>query len=205
MPAGFRGFEVNAPDFWAPLSRLADFRPGKENDEDKVGIEIVGRLNSGGSMESARAQLAAWDSNQSAGVVNRRTMSIELVTRRGTIPQPLEAVAVFTPLFLVFGLILLIGCANVANLLLARGVARQREIGIRLSIGASRRRIVRQLMTESMLLALAAAAGGYFISRVVLQGTVSGPCARCPAISATSTSAHPLLIGASRCSWSSRR
>ncbi|HYE86345.1 MAG TPA: ABC transporter permease [Vicinamibacterales bacterium] len=171
MPAGFRGLEVSAPDVWAPLSRVADFMPDLRGSEDKTGVAIVGRLRPGVSMESARAQLAAWDANRSTAA--ERTMSIELAPRRGTVPQPLEAVALFTPLFFAFGLILLIGCANVANLLLARGVARQREIGIRLSIGASRRRIVRQLLTENVLLALTAAVGGYFVSRVALQGSVS--------------------------------
>ena len=170
MPEGFRGLEVSAPDFWAPLARVVDFEPEVRGAEDKVGIEIIGRLKPGVSMESARAQLAAWDSNQSA--TPDRTMSIELLPRRGTVDQPLEAIAVFLPLFFAFGLILLIGCANVANLLLARGVARQREIGIRLSIGASRRRIVRQLLTESVLLALAAAGGGYLVSRLALEGAV---------------------------------
>ena len=169
MPEGFRGLQVSAPDFWAPLARIADFLPNVRGGEDKVGVQIVGRLKPGLSMESARAQIAAWDANQSTGTIER-TMRIELLPQRGTVPQPLEAVALFTPLFLSFGLILLIGCANVANLLLARGVARQREIGIRLSIGASRRRIVRQLLTENVLLALAAAAGGYVVSRLALEG-----------------------------------
>jgi predicted permease len=172
MPEGFRGLEVGAPDFWAPLARIADFLPNVRGSEEKAGVQIIGRLKPGLSMESARAQLAAWDANQSSRT-NERTMSIELVPHRGTVPQPLEAVALFTPLFLAFGLILLIGCANVANLLLARGVARQREIGIRLSIGASRRRIVRQLLTENVLLALAAAAGGYVVSRLALEASVS--------------------------------
>jgi predicted permease len=171
MPEGFRGLEVRAPDFWAPLARVGDFVPAVRGREDQAGIAIIGRLTPGVSRESARAQLAAWDANQSA--VTDRTMSIELVPHRGTVDQPFEAVAAFTPLFVAFGLILLIGCANVANLLLARGVARQREIGIRLSIGASRRRIVRQLLTESVLLALAAAGGGYLISRLALAAAVA--------------------------------
>ena len=172
MPADFRGLEVTAPDFWAPLSLLAQFRPGHAGNEDMVGVDVVGRLRPGVSMESARAQLSAWDSNQQIPTADRRAQTIELLPRRGTLPQPMEAVAVFTPLFFAFGLILMIGCANVANLLLARGVARQREIGIRLSLGASRRRIIRQLITESWLLALAAAVGGYLISRVTLEGAV---------------------------------
>jgi predicted permease len=172
MPKGFRGLEVSGPDFWAPLSRLAQFRPGHRGREDSVGVEVVGRLKPGLSMESARAQLSAWDSNQQATAAERRVETITLLARRGTLPQPMEAVALFTPLFFAFGLILLIGCANVANLLLARGVARQREIGIRLSLGASRRRIVRQLLTESLLLALAAAAGGYLVSRLALETIV---------------------------------
>ena len=172
MPEGFRGLEVSAPDFWAPLSLLAQFRPGDRGQEDSVGLGVVGRLRPGVGVESARAQLSAWESNQQVPAADRHTLTIDLVPRRGTLPQPMEAFALFVPLFFAFGLILLIGCANVANLLLARGVARQREIGIRLSLGASRRRIVRQLMTESLLLALVAAAGGYVVSRLLLEGVV---------------------------------
>jgi predicted permease len=170
--AGFRGLEVNAPDAWAPLSQLGAFLPAERGREHGVGVEIVGRLKPEVSTDNARAQLVAWDANRFADVPDRRATSIDLVPRQGTVPQPLEAAAIFAPLFVAFGLILMIGCANVANLLLARGVARQREIGIRLSLGASRRRIVRQLMTESVLLGLAAAAGGYLISRLALEGAV---------------------------------
>ena len=71
MPEGFRGLEVSAPDFWAPLAALVDFGPGVRGQEDSVGVEIIGRLKPGVSMESARAQLAAWDSNQSGAAADR--------------------------------------------------------------------------------------------------------------------------------------
>ena len=171
-PAGFRGLEFKAPDFWAPLAQLAQFRPALSGREDRAGVDIVGRLKPGVSMEGARAQIAAWESNRQGVTADGHAATIVLLPRRGTVREPMQAVAVFMPLFFAFGLILMIGCANVANLLLARGVARQRELGIRLSLGASRRRIIRQLMTESWLLALAAAGGGYLISRLTLEGMV---------------------------------
>jgi putative ABC transport system permease protein len=174
MPEGFRGLAVAPDDYWAPLSVLGHVRPIYRGREANVGLDIIGRLKPGMSRQTARAGLAVWDTGRSHGSpIERGASNITLVPRRGTIPQPLEAMAVVAPLFFAFGLILLIGCANVANLLLARAVARQREIGIRLSLGATRGRIVRQLLTESLLLALVAAAAGFAISRVVLEAIIN--------------------------------
>jgi predicted permease len=172
MPDGFRGLTVAPPDFWAPLSLLREFRRNNEGSVDAVAI--VGRLKPGVSRGQALAELLIWDSQRRAaeGSVERPAASIVLEPRQGTVPLSAEAMMVFMPLFFAFGLILMIGWANVANLLLARAVARQREIGVRLAIGASRRRIIRQLLTESLLLALVSAAFGFGISRLVLTATV---------------------------------
>jgi predicted permease len=172
MPEGFRGLTVAAPDFWAPLSVLGQFRSTEKAREDAAGLGIIGRLKPGVSRGQALAQLLVWDSRDAASSVERPAANLVLESRQGTVPLSADVMLLFAPLFFAFGLILMIGCANVANLLLARAVARQREIGIRLAIGASRRRIIWQLLTESLLLALVSAVLAFGISRLVLEAVL---------------------------------
>jgi predicted permease len=191
MPGGFRGLGVTPPDYWAPLALAGQFRVSSAGRENEMLTEVVGRLKPGLSPEAATTALAAWASGRphlprsraegasasraeasgGDGPLPGHPIHVSLAPRQGTLSSDGFAL-VFSPLFFAFGLILAIGCANVANLLLARGISRQREIGIRLSLGASRRRIIRQLLTESLLLALAAATGGLVISRLFLEGAL---------------------------------
>ena len=184
MPEDFRGLGVAPPEYWAPLALAGEFRPADAGRAGELPVDdVVGRLKPGVSPAQATAGLSAWASAPAnVKLAGDRPVSIALEPRQGTASSDwLEALAFFSPIFFAFGLILMIGCANVANLLLARGVARQREIGIRLSLGASRRRIVRQLLTESLMLACVSATCGFAVSRICLEGASYAVMATMPA------------------------
>ena len=168
----FTGIGTVPPDFWAPVTLLSRL----EGSEDLFGakqpevLRAVLRLKPGVDERQARAALATWAANATASLPDTlRWTHVDLVSVASALPLTDETIAVFTPAVVAFALVLLIACANVANVMLARGIAREREIGIRLALGAARARLVRQLLTESVLLAIFAAALGYVISRWALD------------------------------------
>ena len=168
MPATFAGLESVPEQFWAPITMIGALNPSRDlfGAKPAAPLRIVGRIPAGVSVDRARAQLLAWlVSATSNEQPMRRAHDVVLVTRRTSIPLTPETMAAFSPLALAFVLVMLIACANIANVMLARGIARQREIGVRLALGAARGRLVRQLLTESALLSVPAAIVGFLVSR----------------------------------------
>ena len=154
LPPGFHFIPVGDAEVWAPVSLE---QPPPKHAGNKFYLDTIGRLRPGITTAQARAELDALvlaaSNGNSRAVVSPLDEEIVSGSRRSLLV-----------LFGAVGLVLLIACANVANLQLVRATARTREIAIRIAIGAGRWRVIRQLLVESTLLALAGGLAGLLMA-----------------------------------------
>jgi len=172
-PKGFGGLNSWPFEFWVPLSMgqpLSGWKRIQTIAKSAEDTRMVGRVAPSVTSEQAAARLASWLRNDMPDAKpNARVGEVQMVSQATSMPISPELIAAFTPVVIAFGLVMLIACANVANMMLARGLARQREVGIRLALGAGRSRLIRQMLTEAVVLALPAGVVAFIISRAAID------------------------------------
>jgi predicted permease len=167
MRPEFSGLDDSPRDVWVPLTmygavaKVEIFSPAQPRE-----MVLTGRLRSQVTAVQAEGALGSY----MVGVSGRPDgVRARVLLRATPAPFSLEMIAVLAPVFAAFGLVLAAACANVSNVMLARANARHREIGVRLSLGATRGRVVRLLLTEGLLIAGLSAATGLAVAGILLK------------------------------------
>ncbi len=178
-PPGFTGTSAAVtPEFWMPLSAadllkndfMRESQGKAAGSRDRHDLFVVGRLRDGATMEAAGAEAAAIGTRLAEAYPaenGKYTIVVNTLPRMGINTNPSDDGAIVSLSTVLMGLasiVLMVACLNLANMLLARGTARRKEIAIRLSIGASRSTVIRQLLTEGLVLSLAGGLGGLFLA-----------------------------------------